>query len=124
MSLLMYVAGPFKDREFVKGIATKLRENNHRVSSSWLEVKEVPPDGTALEEYLREQGLKDLQELIESDMLIYVNTGTVSEGKATELGVAIATLKPTIIIGDRSNNIFLHLFDDTCIFGSVEAAIE
>lgn len=121
MSLLMYVAGPFADRDKVRVIADKLREAGHRVSSSWLEINELPPEGTSREEYYREQGLKDLHEVITSDMLIYCNTGTISEGKATELGVAIATLKPTIIIGDRSNNIFLHL--NIPCFPDVDAAI-
>lgn len=121
MSLLMYVAGPFSDRDKVRVISEKLQEAGHRVSSSWLQVRELPPEGPVREDYYREQGLIDLQEVIESDMLIYCNTGTLSEGKATELGVAIAMLKPTIIIGDRSNNIFLHL--NIPCFPDVDVAI-
>lgn len=104
-----YTAGPWKDREFVKGVAQKLRDNGYEVNSRWLEVPETPPEGLTMDDYLKQQALDDMQDVISADCLIYINTGTLSEGKATELGVSIAMLKPIIAIGGRSGNIFLNL---------------
>lgn len=120
----IYTAGPWKDRETVREVAGKLREAGYEVNSRWLEVSEETPEGMTQEQYYRQQALHDLQDCIESDLLVYVNTGYKSEGKATELGVALATLKPIIIVGEggRKNNIFLNL--NIPQYNTVEEAIE
>ena len=106
---MFYTAGPFKEQAFVRGVAEKLREAGYEVNSRWLESSPDAPEGVSMDDYLHQQAIRDLEDIFEADALIYVNTGYKSEGKATELGVAIATLKPIIIIGDRSNNVFLNL---------------
>lgn len=109
--ITVYTAGPWADREFVKGVAAQLRIAGYKVNSRWLDVDPNPPDGVEQEDYYRMQALNDLQDVLEADVLFYINTGTLSEGKATELGVSLATLKPIIIVGPggRKNNIFLRL---------------
>lgn len=107
--MTFYTAGPWKDREAVREVAQKLRDNGYEVNSRWLEVPEETPDGMTRDEYMKQQALNDMEDVIKADALIYVNTGTLSEGKATELGVSIAMLKPIIAIGGRGGNIFLHL---------------
>lgn len=103
-----YTAGPWVDREFVKTVRDKLENAGIEVDSKWLDVV-VPEGADELEAYKMEQALVDLKGVVSADVLFYVNTGTLSEGKATELGIAMAMLKPIVIIGDRSNNIFLSL---------------
>lgn len=107
-ALKIYTAGPWADRPHVREIAQKLRDAGHEVTSRWLEVEDVLDDDPRRDEYLRQQAIHDLEDVIEADGLVYVNS-RLSEGKATELGFAMATLKPVIIIGDRRNNVFLHL---------------
>src|SRR5688572_142606 len=103
-----YVAGPWADRENVRKITAKLQDAGYNITSRWLEVEDVPEDDPRREEYLKQQAIHDLEDLIRADALFYVNS-MKSEGKATELGVALATMKPIIVVGDRSNNIFLNL---------------
>ena len=109
--MTFYCAGPWKEQEFVKGVAGKLREAGYIVNSRWLETSSEPPEGVTMADYLHEQAVRDLEDVFAADALIYVNPGTLSEGKATELGIAIATLKPIIIVGEngRKGNVFLNL---------------
>jgi nucleoside 2-deoxyribosyltransferase len=122
MSATFYTAGPWADRAQVKEVANSLRNAGYTVNSRWLDVPEVAPDGMTHEEYQIQQAINDLSDVLAADALIYVNTGTKSEGKATELGVAIGTMKPIIVIGGKANNIFLHL-PGMPFFDSIEAAI-
>jgi hypothetical protein len=119
--ITFYTAGPWKDREQVKVVAEKLRDEGYKVNSRWLDVPEEAPDGMAYDEYLVQQANHDLHDVVAADVLMYVNTGTLSEGKATELGIAIAMLKPIIAIGGKANNIFLNL--NIPNFPTIEEAI-
>ena len=58
---------------------------------------------------------------MKADGLIYVNGDQKSEGKATELGMCMAMLKPIIVIGGRQNNLFLNL--NIPAFPSIEDAL-
>lgn len=122
--ITIYTAGPWKDREYVREVAEKFRAAGYTVNSRWLEVSPDTPEGLTREEYYRAQALNDLEDCLKADLLIFCNTGTMSEGKAVELGVSIATLKPIIIVGPggRQNNIFLHL--NIPHYETAEAAIE
>lgn len=109
MALKIYVAGPWQDREdVVKPIAAKLVGAGYEVTSRWLEVPDVADDDPHRLEYLKEQAQHDLEDVVKADALVYVNSRK-SEGKATELGVAIARLMPIVVIGGLENNVFLHL---------------
>jgi hypothetical protein len=120
MSATFYTAGPMKDQQAVREVAEKLRAAGYTVNSRWLDIE----DGTNKdEEYLQKMAVIDLEDVLKADALIYVNTGTKSEGKATELGVAIGTMKPIIVIGGKANNIFLNL-PGLPFFDTVEEAIE
>ena len=116
----VYVAGPWQDRPAVRVVADRLREVGYGVECRWLDHDEIAEDDPKRDDYLREQALHDIQDLLSADAMVYVNSRK-SEGKATELGIAIATLKPIIIVGDRSNNIFLNL--NIPAFPNVDEAI-
>jgi len=121
---MIYTAGPWKDREDVKIIAEKLINAGYAVNARWLFAEETPPEGKTQEEHYRDQALDDMMDCIAADVLVYCNTGTLSEGKATELGMSLALLKPIVVVGEgrRANNIFLHL--NLPFFVTVEEAIE
>lgn len=75
--------------------------------------------------YLKEQGEKDTQGVIDADVMVLLNSAK-SEGKAVEQGIAIAMCIPIIAIGERgaqSNNVF-HYMDDYTWVPTAEAAIE
>lgn len=119
-----YVAGPWKDKENVAVIAEKLRAAGWGVNSRWIDnEKEKDPSDPDYAEVRRTNALRDVEDVIMADGLIYVNT-MKSEGKATELGMAIATMKPIVIVGDRGRdgNIFLAL--NIPYHRTIEEAIE
>lgn len=120
--MVFYTAGPMADRPFVKEVAEKLRDAYYDVNSRWLDVPEETPEGMTQDEYMHQQAVHDLEDLLAADALIYVNTGHKSEGKATELGVAMATAKPIVVVGGKENNIFLHLGFPN--FPTIEEAIQ
>jgi nucleoside 2-deoxyribosyltransferase len=117
----IYTAGPWADREMMREVAAKLQQAGYVVECRWLTHEEYPLDHPNRQQYLKEQALNDIEDLLDSDMLVYVKS-RMSEGKATELGIAIATLKPIILIGERVNNVFLNL--EIPAFDTIEAAIE
>lgn len=106
-----YCAGPWAERPFVRTVIQKLNDAGWSTCSRWAEPDnpDVADDDPEREEKLRIQAIRDIEDVITADGLIYVNTGHKSEGKATELGISIAMLKPIVIVGGRENNIFLNL---------------
>lgn len=107
-----YVAGPWADRPNVRDIAEKVKAANWQVNSRWLDpaLGEIPTDPDAQAKYKFEHAIRDVEDVMSADGLIYVNS-MKSEGKATELGISIAMMKPIIIVGQRGRegNIFLNL---------------
>lgn len=108
-----YVAGPWAERPFVREIIQKLNDADWKTNSRWADPSnpDVAEDDPERDKQLRFQAVRDIEDVVKADGLIYVNTGLKSEGKATELGISIAMLKPIVIVGEglRSNNIFLNL---------------
>lgn len=79
-------------------------------------VYEAPPEVMALE------AERDLEDLAKMDTLVYLNLRK-SEGKATELGIAIERGCHVYVIGGKENNVFLHSSRVEHV-ESVEAAID
>lgn len=104
----VYLGGPWKKKELLHAahgyVRTKLRGVG-TVVSTWTEQEER--DYTDAE--LTELALSDWRELMSADVLIIYPLGTKSEGKATELGGALATGKRVILVGSPTRNIFYHL---------------
>lgn len=122
----LYIAGPWVDRDAVNVEAQKFRDAGHTVDCRWLTLHtEVgQSSGDALnqdehQEFLREQALNDIEDLLNSELLVLINSAK-SEGKAVETGIAITALIPIILIGKRSN-IFHTL--NIPIFATSEEAI-
>ena len=122
----LYVAGPWADRPLVNIEAQKFRDAGHTVDCRWLTLHTEVGQGNAdalnedeHQEFLREQAMNDIEDLLNSDALVVINTQK-SEGKSVETGIAIAALLPIMIVGKRTN-IFHTL--NMPIFATSEEAI-
>ena len=117
-----YVAGPWAHKAAVYETIQKVRAAGWQTNSRWAEPDnpDIDPADPRYEELRFEQAAKDMQDCIQADGLIYINS-KLSEGKATELGMCLAMLKPIVIIGGRDNNIFLAL--NIPAFPTIEEAL-
>ena len=69
-----------------------------------------------------EQAQLDVADILQSDVFVILNLA-LSEGKATEMGIAYALGIPIILVGDLSRNLFYRL-PGVYRADSVEAAVE
>jgi nucleoside 2-deoxyribosyltransferase len=113
----VYIAGPWADRSLLAEVHQSARQAGLDVVSHWVE--QDGADGN------RACAMCDLAELQMADALLLVNSG-LSEGKAVELGYALATHKLivcAVVSGTVSNNIFLNLPQVICV-GAIPQAID
>lgn len=118
-----YCAGPWDHKAAIYEIVKKIRAAGWGTCSRWAEPDnpDVAADDPERASKLRLQATNDVEDVIKADGLIYVNSKK-SEGKATELGISIALLKPIIIIGGRGGNVFLNL--NIPAYPTIEEALE
>lgn len=57
---------------------------------------------------LEDQAIDDYLGVVQADALVVINS-EISEGKATEMGIAIALFKPIILVGQRTRNVFHYM---------------
>ena len=99
----VYIAGPWAERDAVRVFAGKVVEAGHDITEAWW----YHPESTDHTELVR-QGFRDWDAVQEADAMIVINSKK-SEGKAVEMGLALAYgLAPIIVVGPRTN-IFHHL---------------
>lgn len=96
----VYIAGPWRRRNVARWVRTDLQAAGHEVTSSWLDVPDNADPCT--------EAQVDVRDVRRSDILVLLNL-CLSEGKATELGMAIAWGMPILAIGEPSQNVFHHL---------------
>lgn len=104
-------------------VAKKVEFEGLKVISSW---HSLGYDSTVYEapaHDMTKEAVRDLEELAAADAVLYLNLAK-SEGKAVELGYALATSKPVYVVGGRQNNVFLHLPWGITHLDTVEEAIE
>lgn len=117
----IYIAGPWKEREGAKALAAFLQLNGHDITHDWWEhdVPDMDPEN------LKDCALKDIIGVCSADVLVVIDT-KVSEGKASEQGMALAMSIPIIVIhkeGDRDkpfHNVFHYLPDITHTYTILE----
>ena len=103
--MTIYLAGPWIERKAVKTVANLFQERGFSLTSAWYDSQE----DTLQEGDFQIQADKDCRQLLAANVFVVLNWG-VSEGKATELGLALAWDKPCIVLGPRnSSNIFHYL---------------
>ena len=123
----VYLAGSWFDKDLIAAEASKFRAAGFIVTSSWHD-NDIP----VLKGYntsnnaLRDEAIKDLQDILEkSNTLVYYNDlgseGGSKGGRDVEFGVALVASKAIVIVGPR-RNAFHHL--NVPAVESTEQAIE
>ena len=122
--MTIYLAGPWARRDEVKEVRAQLQSAGFVVKSRWLDVDHVDSkaygDATDDVPALQEEALRDLEDIDDADIMVVSNL-QLSEGKAVEQGIALATSMPIIVIGERLN-VFQYL-DHVTVVPDVESAI-
>ena len=109
MPLKVYIAAPWANKPDALAAKQAFEAAGFEVTSHWIEYHSGATLGNpADEEELCNQAVEDVEDVMKSDVFVILNLGK-SEGKATELGIAYALGIPTILIGERTINIFYYL---------------
>lgn len=120
----IYIAAPWKDKELMPAIADRVEGAGHSITHKWWLVENTPESDRTVQ-ILRDQALKDVLGVKESDLVLVINSAK-SEGKSLEQGVAIGDNKPIVIVGKRgefSMNVF-HYLDNYRWVETVGEALE
>lgn len=100
----IYLAAPWAHKAAARIARTALQAAGYTVTSDWIDQH----DDTANPVDLAEQAIHDFNQVRKADILVILNLAK-SEGKATELGVALASGKSVFLVGPRTINIFYHM---------------
>lgn len=99
----IYLAAPWEAKPQAKEARETLREAGFVVDCRWIDLHtDVDTKHPDLDKFKAEQALNDVEDLINSDILILLNISK-SEGKAVETGMALASGRPVILVGERTN---------------------
>lgn len=105
----VYVAAPWARKDRAKEVKYQLEQAGFNVVSKWIDFEADPTIVYDYPEQIMEtEAQKDIADLNCAEVVLYLNLQK-SEGKATELGYALAKGLPCYIIGGKQNNVFLHL---------------
>lgn len=104
----VYLAGPWACKTAMKAIADVLRSNQIVLTSRWHDSDYDSAVYEGSPHTMETECQKDWNDINEADTLVYMNL-VKSEGKATELGIALAKGLPIYVVGGKQNNVFLHL---------------
>ena len=109
MSLKIYIASPWLNRTEAAAAQEKFEAAGFEVTAHWIHhhsdaVMGDPKD----DQELQQQAIEDVEDIIKSDVFVILNLD-LSEGKATEFGMAYGLGIPVILVGERTRNIFYYL---------------
>jgi hypothetical protein len=101
----VYVAAPWDDRIVAGDFAVTLRHMGFEITRYWWDVECDEDDYTLLGEH----AVEDIYAVEDADAFVLLQTSK-SEGKAVEMGVALASGIPVIAVlfGKTLSNIFQH----------------
>ena len=109
----VYLAAPYGSRDVIRDYAAELREIGITVTSSWLAEQHEINDGTqgaatALsDEQVSQHAQTDIREVRGSDLLVLFTAGYIGVegggGRHVETGVALASHKPVLVVGEPEN---------------------
>ena len=118
----VYIAAPWVHKQDAIEADLLLKANGVRVVSTWYYRNEDVPNTTqeAADDVMAEAARLDIEEVESAGTLLYLNLAK-SEGKATELGMALAMYKFIAVVGGKQNNVFLHSFRVTHVADLDEA---
>lgn len=118
----IYIAAPWKHKQSAIETSDRVESVGHTVVSNWFRNDYDANVYEAPEKIMATEAERDIVELSRAEAVIYLNIEK-SEGKATELGFAIARSIPVFVIGGKQNNVFLHTHFVTHCF-DLEDALE
>lgn len=100
MKIYLAAAYTAESRAKMRATRTVLEQYSHTVTSRWID---------ELRDTQQAQGLMDFRDLAEADAVVcFTGIPSTSGGFHTEVGLALAWRKQTIIVGERLN-VFHHL---------------
>lgn len=119
----VYVACPWDLKEQAKAAAKRFKAAGWTIASHWFNY--TGSGDIANPTQFREEALRDVEEVINSDLLVLLNLqkrGEETSGKAVETGLAIACGIPVIVVGGWTN--VFHFLPDVTMVETVEEAIQ
>lgn len=102
----IYLAAPWADKQYARLIGNMFEKEGIHITEKWWE----HPETDDIPELIR-QAVVDWDSVVESDAFVLLNTAK-SEGKATEMGMALQAGLPVFMLGQKgpkSGNIFHNL---------------
>ena len=110
MSIKLYLASPFSDKDKMPELAKQFEDRGFVITRKWWEVEDKT-EAEKTPQFLRGEALSDIEGVKAANVVVLFNTKK-SEGKAVEQGIAIANNIPIFAIGKRgafSKNVFHYL---------------
>ena len=100
----LYLAAPWVLKHAMPIMAKPFTDAGHTITERWWEQEDKYPDYPSNQDNpeLEDIAVSDFIGVINADALVVFNSAK-SEGKAAEVGIGIACLKPVILIGARTN---------------------
>ena len=114
----VYVSAPWADRQAVFPVVDHLEKAGYVVTSKWHLQEDIDD-----EQYLEENAESDLEELLEADVLLVLNT-RLSEGKAFEAGYFYNSDSPIIVVGARSKENIFYYCPKIAVVPTLEDALD
>jgi hypothetical protein len=107
----VYIATDSREREYARFLQELCRANNIEVTSRWIDDESFDNDSVD-EEYLASWSINDLVDVVKSDVLLLFNPGKYKNsgtgGRHVEVGCAITSDIPIVLLGDRTNIFHYH----------------
>lgn len=92
MGLRIYLAAPWANRNDAAAEGRKIEARGHTITEPWWN----HPESTDREELVR-QAQRDIEGIVAADFVIVLQLA-LSEGKAVETGIAMALMKPIVVV--------------------------
>lgn len=118
----IYIAAPWFHRDTARGADLLMRIRGHRLRSTWYFSQAALDPGGEFQAFSH-QAQQDLRDLDDADTLIVLNLA-MSEGKAVELGYALAEGKAVYVVGERSSVNIFHFLPEVGVFATLEEALD
>ena len=123
----IYLACPWARKDLAAEGKLTLEAAGFVVTSRWItDHADKPADQSGLDfdaTMLKTEAMHDVEDIYNCDIMVLLNTqkrGEETSGKAVETGIAMAWLKPVIVVGERTN-VFHYL--DMPLLETIEEAI-
>lgn len=102
----IYLAAPWQDRGQMPALAADLEADGHRITERWWDAEaneeDRPYPTDDYDPFFEDRAASDFIGVCRADVMVLMNSRK-SEGKAVEMGIALAGNKPVFLIGSRTN---------------------